>query len=114
MADKKRFRYPLHVTISTLFIALILLLGVVLSWQSYSKTSAIIFSSADQVYDQIARELALDFKATYNPVADTLQLLALGERVAAAERGRETCILHASCCRVLPKLACVPASRKCC
>ena len=26
---------------------------------------------------QIARELALDFKATYNPVADTLQLLAL-------------------------------------
>ena len=77
MTDKKKSRYPLHVTISALFIALILLLGVVLSWQSYSKASAIIFSSADQVYDQIARELLLDFKATYNPVADTLQLLAL-------------------------------------
>ncbi len=84
MTENKNPRYPLHITISVLFIALIVLLGAVLSWQSYSKTSDIIFSSADRVYDQIARELVLDFNATYNPVADTLQLLALSPVIGAA------------------------------
>jgi len=83
MTENKNLRYPLHVTISALFIALILLLGAILSWQGYRKTSDIIFSSADQVYDQIARELVLDFNATYNPVAGTLQLLALSPLTTA-------------------------------
>jgi HD-GYP domain-containing protein (c-di-GMP phosphodiesterase class II)/HAMP domain-containing protein len=99
MTDRTRPRYPLHVTISALFIALIVLLGVVLSWQSYSKTSDIIFSSADQVYDQIARELVLDFNATYNPVADTLQLLALSPVASAstlAERLNSLDMIHAA------------------
>ncbi|UCC56153.1 MAG: hypothetical protein JSU75_12655, partial [Gammaproteobacteria bacterium] len=84
MTENRKLQYPLHVTISVLFIALILLLGVVLSWQNYSKTSDIILTSADRVYDQIARELVIDFKATYNPVADTLQLLALTPVMNAA------------------------------
>ena len=70
-------RYPLHLTISALFITLIVILGVVLSWQNYSKTSDIIRSSADKMYDQVATELLLDIKATYRPVGDTLGLLAL-------------------------------------
>ena len=70
-------RYPLHLTISALFIALIIILGVVLSWQNYSKTSDIIRSSADKMYEQVATELLLDIKATYRPVGDTLGLLAL-------------------------------------
>ena len=37
-------RYPLHLTISVLFITLVVVLGVVLSWQNYSKTSDIILS----------------------------------------------------------------------
>ena len=70
-------RYPLHLTISALFIALIVILGGVLSWQNYSKTSDIIRASADEMYDQVATELLLDIKATYRPVGDTLGLLAL-------------------------------------
>ena len=48
MAEKKKSRYPLHITISALFIALILLLGVILGWQNYSKTSDIILAAADR------------------------------------------------------------------
>lgn len=47
-------RYPLHLTISALFIVLIVILGGVLSWQNFSKTSDIIRSSADKMYDQVA------------------------------------------------------------
>ncbi|RLA02114.1 MAG: hypothetical protein DRQ45_05095, partial [Gammaproteobacteria bacterium] len=82
-------RYPLHLTISALFITLIIILGVVLSWQNYSKTSDIIRSSADKMYDQVATELLLDIKATYRPVGDTLGLLALtpiARAVSLAER----------------------------
>ncbi len=75
--------YPLHLTISALFITLVVVLGVVLSWQNYSKTSDIILSSADKMYDQVTRELLLDIKATYRPVGDTLGLLALTPLVNA-------------------------------
>jgi len=70
-------RFPLHLTISALFITLIVILGAVLSWQNYSKTSDIIRSSAGKMYDQVATELLLDIKGTYRPVGDTLGLLAL-------------------------------------
>ncbi len=70
-------RFPLHLTISVLFITLIVILGALLSWQNYSKTSDIIRSSAARLYDQAATELLLDIQSTYRPVGDTLGLLAL-------------------------------------
>ena len=75
--------FPLHLTISALFISLVVVLGVILSWQNYSKTSEIILSSADRMYDQVTQELLLDIKATYRPVGDTLALLALTPLVDA-------------------------------
>ena len=83
MTIRKTSRFPLHITISTLFIGLILLFGGLLSWQSYNKTSEIIFSSAERVYTQAGNELQLDFRATYRPVASELRLLAL-----SPERGQ--------------------------
>jgi HD-GYP domain-containing protein (c-di-GMP phosphodiesterase class II) len=77
-------RYPLHVTISALFIILIVALGIVLSWQNYRKTSSIILTTAGQVFDQITRDLILDFNGTYRPVAAALRLLALGPVTTAA------------------------------
>ena len=77
-------RYPLHLTISALFITLVVVLGSVLSWQNYSKTSDIILSSADNMYDQVTQELLLDIKATYRPVGNTLGLLGLTPLVQAA------------------------------
>jgi len=77
-------RYPLHVTISVLFITLVVVLGVVLSWQNYRKTSSIILTTAGQVFDQITRELILDFNGTYHPVTGALRLLALAPVTTAA------------------------------
>lgn len=77
-------RYPLHVTISALFITLVVVLGVVLSWQNYRKTSSIILTTAGQVFDQITRDLILDFNGTYHPVAGALRLLALAPVTTAA------------------------------
>ncbi len=73
----------MHLTISTLFIGLVVLLGALLSVQSYKKSSDIILSSAEQLYYQLSNEIQLDFKATYRPVRGTLQLLALSSLVDA-------------------------------
>ncbi len=75
MANKDQKHYPLQIAISTLFIFITVILGTIVSLQNYNKTSDIILSSADKVYTQIAKELYLDFKATYAPMAGTLQLL---------------------------------------
>jgi len=83
-ARNAAIRYPLHVTISVLFITLVVVLGVVLSWQNYRKTSSIILTTAGQVFDQITRELILDFNGTYHPVAGALRLLALAPLTTAA------------------------------
>jgi HD-GYP domain-containing protein (c-di-GMP phosphodiesterase class II) len=65
------------VTISTLFIGLIVVLSAVLTWQNYSKTSAIMLSGATQVYKRATREMFVDFRGTYHSVAETLKLMAL-------------------------------------
>ena len=79
MSSKKLTLYSLQIAISTLFIIITVTLGAVISLQNYNKTSDIILSSADKVYAQIAQELALDFKATYRPMAGILQLLSQSE-----------------------------------
>ena len=77
MNKPNRRHYPLQIAISTLFITVIIILGSILTLQNYNKTSDIILSSADQLYNQITRELVLDFNATYTPMAGLLQLVSL-------------------------------------
>ena len=76
-------RLPLHITISALFITLVVLLGIVLSVQSFNKASEIILSGASEIYTQVGQEVQLDFKATYRPVAQALEMLALSPLVHA-------------------------------
>ena len=45
MNEKGLTRCPLHITISALFITLIVILGGVLGWRNYRKTSDIIRAS---------------------------------------------------------------------
>lgn len=71
------FRLPLHITISVLFIGIVVLLGMVLTYQSYKQSSHIILSSAAEVHGKISEEIQLEFKGTYRPVVGSLQLLAL-------------------------------------
>ena len=78
-----KLRLPLHITIGTLFIGLIIVFSIVLTWQNYSKTSAIMLSGADQVSRQAGREMFLDFKVSYHAVAETIRLMALSPVIEA-------------------------------
>lgn len=68
--------YTLHFTISFLFISLIIVFGGILSWQNYSKTSEILISSGDQVFDQINKGLALEYSSMRKSVKLTISLIA--------------------------------------
>ncbi len=77
MVLKKHKNYPLQIAISTLFIIVIIILGLILSWQSYNKTSDIILSNAEDIYERITNELVSDFKATYGSIAGALRQIRL-------------------------------------
>ena len=78
-----RNKYSLQIAISTLFITITIVLGVILSWQSFSKTSDIMLSDAGEIYERISKELSLDFKTTYGPIAGALQQFRLSPLVKA-------------------------------
>ena len=78
-----RNKYPLQIAISTLFITITIVLGGILSWQSFSKTSAIMLSDAGDIYERISKELSLDFKSTYGPIAGALRQFRLSPLIQA-------------------------------
>lgn len=55
MSKNSQRHYPIQIAISTLFVLIIVVLGVVLSVQNYNKTSDIILSSADNLYQQVGQ-----------------------------------------------------------
>jgi HD-GYP domain-containing protein (c-di-GMP phosphodiesterase class II) len=83
MDTVKQKKYPLQFAISTLFIAIAISLGLILSWQSFNKTSAIMLDAADELYEQITRELFLDFKATYGSIQGGIHQLRLSPLIHA-------------------------------
>lgn len=78
-----RKKYRLQIAISTLFIAITILLGLILSWQSFNKTSDIILESANDLYERITQELILDFKATYGSIRGGLRQFRLSPVIKA-------------------------------
>jgi HD-GYP domain-containing protein (c-di-GMP phosphodiesterase class II) len=83
MSQNSNARFPLQITISALFISLSVLLGALLSIQNYNKTSDILLTSAQQVYDQLTGELILDIRGTYKPLTGILKMLAISPVTSA-------------------------------
>ncbi len=83
MDNKPVKTYSLQITISTLFIGISLILGFILSWQSFNKTSDIMLDAADGLHERISHELVLDFKATYGPIAGGLRQFRLSPVIRA-------------------------------
>jgi len=83
MDTKSGKKYSLQIAISTLFIAITVILGIILSWQSFNKTSEIMLGSANDLYKRISQELFLDFKLTYGPVSGGLHQLRLSPVIQA-------------------------------
>lgn len=74
MPDNKK-RYPLHIHIATLFLGLILVVGLVLGGFHHRSNTGILLSASEQLFDQINREVMLDFMATHGQTASTIDLL---------------------------------------
>jgi len=77
MPAKKCSSYSLHFTISSLFISLTLIFGAVLSWQHYSKASELLIAGGELVFEQINRELTLNFSGLLKSAYQSISLLAL-------------------------------------
>jgi len=76
-------KYPLQIAISTLFIIITVVLGIILSWQSFNKTSDIMLNDARDLYRGITQELSLDFKSTYGPIFGVLHQFRLSPLIKA-------------------------------
>lgn len=69
-------RFPLHVHISTLFIALILLVGGVIGALGYRVSSGILESTASELNARIGRETVGDFAGIIGPAEMATRLLS--------------------------------------
>jgi HD-GYP domain-containing protein (c-di-GMP phosphodiesterase class II) len=76
-------RYPLHVHIATLAIALIVLAGGVIGWFNYSQHARLVLAAADRVFDGLHRELVADLEQGSQLNHTTVEMLAR-TRVGAA------------------------------
>jgi HD-GYP domain-containing protein (c-di-GMP phosphodiesterase class II) len=74
---KNKNRFPLRVHIATLFIGLILVVGLLLGWFNHRNNKEIILSASEQLFDQINQEVMLDFQATHGKTVSTVNLLVL-------------------------------------
>jgi HD-GYP domain-containing protein (c-di-GMP phosphodiesterase class II) len=75
-------RFPLHVHVGTLSIALIVLTGGVIGWFNYAQSSRIILATADRAFGDLAREIATDLANGSRLNHTTVEMLAesgLGE-----------------------------------
>ncbi|MBL4712823.1 MAG: hypothetical protein JKX75_10095, partial [Gammaproteobacteria bacterium] len=76
-------KYSLQTIISLLFITITVAIAVILSWQSFTKTSDMMLNSAKSLYVRSAHELSLDFAANYSSVAKGLNQFRLSPVIKA-------------------------------
>jgi len=91
----ERKKYPLQITISTLFIVISITMGLILSWQSFNKMSDIMLEDATDLYKRITSELVLDFKVHYGAVAVGLSQFKLSPVISAQNFSQRTQYLPA-------------------
>jgi HD-GYP domain-containing protein (c-di-GMP phosphodiesterase class II) len=75
--QQKEYRPTFYLTINSLFILLIVGVGVILTWHNYQLTKKIVLKAANVVYEKVLREVTQDFTHTYRPVFQSVRLLSL-------------------------------------
>ena len=73
-----KYRLPLHVHISTLFLVLVLIVGVAIGGLGYSVSRSILKSSADELSQRIGRETLREVRGLIAPAEMATRLLSLG------------------------------------
>ena len=74
--ETRRYRYPLHIHIASVFVILVLIIGSTLAWVSYKQITRLTFDTTEILFAQTARELQLQFQKEYRPVTTSVRLLA--------------------------------------
>ena len=72
-----KFRLPLHVHISTLFLVLVLIVGSAIGGLGYSVSRSLLKSSADQLSQRIGRETLREVRSLIGPAEMAARLLSL-------------------------------------
>jgi HD-GYP domain-containing protein (c-di-GMP phosphodiesterase class II)/HAMP domain-containing protein len=70
-----KLRYPLHVHIGVLFIALIATVGVILAGFSYQHINNLIADSTDDLFGEIAEDIETVLRHEYSPIIKSVELL---------------------------------------
>jgi HD-GYP domain-containing protein (c-di-GMP phosphodiesterase class II) len=71
-----KLRFPLHIHISTLFLILLLIVGIVMGGLGYTISRNILKSSASALSERIGRETLLEFGSIIGPAEMASQLLS--------------------------------------
>ncbi|MEC5396492.1 HD domain-containing phosphohydrolase [Uliginosibacterium sp. H1] len=82
-AAPHRRSYPLHIHISTLFLVLVLAIGIVLSILNYQRSSEIVSQATDDLFVRIARETVSELEKLIRPADTATRLLAQQRAVRA-------------------------------
>ncbi|VAW64489.1 Chemotactic transducer-related protein [hydrothermal vent metagenome] len=69
-------KFSLHVILATLFAVLILCVGSIIGVLNYTQTTKLLLSASDEIYDRASKEIVLNYRKTYNPVFNSLELLS--------------------------------------
>jgi HD-GYP domain-containing protein (c-di-GMP phosphodiesterase class II)/HAMP domain-containing protein len=72
-----KYRLPLHVHISTLFLVLVLIVGGAIGGLGYSVSRSILKSSADELSQRIGRETLREVRSLIGPAEMATRLLSL-------------------------------------
>ncbi len=86
-----KYRLPLHVQISTIFLALILLVGGIIGSLGYKISRDILESTASELNTRISRETLVEFSSLIGPSEMAVRLLSFdGVSLAASLQERMT------------------------
>ena len=83
--SKFRFIVPLHTIIAGFFITLVVAFGSLLGWYNYKETSQLLLDASGKVFDQVQKELSLNYQGAYKPVATAVKVISTSNLGMAEE-----------------------------
>lgn len=76
LPTSKKKSFPIHLHITTVFIALFVLVSVISAWYTYGKTSELLRVAADDAVNSISSNIQQKLTITYRPVISAVDALS--------------------------------------
>lgn len=81
---KKRFSFPLHIHISTLFVVLILCMSLTQIWLTNRSMESVLLEANKKIFSRIASETHGTLKAQYDPALSAISAFRQGNLASAS------------------------------